>query len=94
MRFRVLNPHPIAELLYKERSGITNLKRKSVIISKSCSVRPYWSENQELHHISLVTCITAACIALRPLCLSCRARMDNDHYQRYIFQYLGRSLYF
>ena len=36
------------------------------------------NENQEIHHISLVACIAAACTALRPLCLSCRARMNNN----------------
>lgn len=76
------DPPPPELILNFDETGFSRRpqkgKRKSVFISKNCQVSPYWRENSELHHISLVTCITAACSSLRPLLLSTRIRMDKD----------------
>ena len=44
-------------------------KRKSVLVHKDCDVEAFWREQADLHHISLVAAVSAACTAIRPLCL-------------------------
>ena len=74
-------PHPCLLLNFDE-TGFGRRpdkgKRKSVIISKKCDVTPYWKETHDLHHISVVSCVTAACTSLPPLFLSTRVRLDPD----------------
>lgn len=78
----LLNPPPPCLILNFDETGFSRRpdkgKRKTVFISRNVNVKPYWRENLENHHISLVTCITAACTSLKPLFLSCRARFDKD----------------
>lgn len=74
-------PHPLLFINFDE-SGFSRRrqkgKTKSVYIHKKCIVEPYWREETELHHISLVAAITAGCTYLRSLCLSPRKRLDDD----------------
>ena len=53
-------------------------KKKTVYVSKRCKVKPFWREQQDLHHISVVTAITASCFPLRYMCLSTRKTSDDD----------------
>lgn len=76
------NPPPPSLILNFDETGFSRRpekgKRKTVFVSKNCNVPPHWREKTELHHVSLVTCITAACTALKPLVLSTRQHMDKD----------------
>ena len=73
-------PHP-SLLLNFDETGFGRRpekgKRKTVVVSKDCELA-YWKERADLHHISVVSCISASCIALRPLLLSTRKHMDDD----------------
>lgn len=74
-------PHPLLLLNFDE-TGFGKRpekgKRKSVVVYNECKNLPYWREITELHHVSLVACITAACTSLRPLLLSTRKTLDQD----------------
>lgn len=74
-------PHPLLLINFDE-SGFSRRrergKTKTVYAHKKCSTKPYWREETELHHISLVAAITAGCTYLRSLCLSPRKRFDDD----------------
>lgn len=75
------NPNPLL-VLNMDETGFGRRpekgKRKNVIISKRCTVQPFWRENTDSHHISLIMCISAACDYLRPMLISTRARFDPD----------------
>ena len=80
---RILLDHPPPCLIlnfdetgFSKRPG--KCKIRKVFIKKGCPIKPFWRENSEIHHISLVTTITAACTSLHPLCLSTRKKMDLD----------------
>ncbi len=77
----VRNPNPYF-LLNMDETGFGRRpekgKRKSVLISKSCQIHPFWRECTDIHHISLVMCVTASCDYLRPMLISTRARHDSD----------------
>ena len=53
-------------------------KRKKVYIFKKCNVKPFFRETNELHHISVVVGITAACTDIPPLYISTRKKFDED----------------
>lgn len=53
-------------------------KRKKVYIFKECNVKPFFRETEDLHHISLVVGITAACTDIPPLYISTRKKFDDD----------------
>ena len=74
-------PHPCLLLNFDE-TGFGRRpdkgKRKTVVISKKCSIHHYWKETYDIHHISVVSCISAACTFLKPLFLSTRVNLDPD----------------
>lgn len=76
------DPPPPCLVLNVDETGFSKRpekgKIKNVFIKKGCPIKPFWRENSDIHHISLVTTITAACTAFRPLCLSTRKKMDSD----------------
>ena len=53
-------------------------KYKTVYVAKKCRSKPFWREQKDIYHISLVMAITASCAALKPLCLSTRKTTDFD----------------
>ena len=67
-------------------------KRKNVFIYKNCNVEAFWREQVDLHHISLVAAISAACTSIRPLCLSPRKTMDPDLDDTF-FEHWGSHFY-
>ena len=87
----IANP-PIPQLLINfDETGFNKRpekgKRKNVFVCKDCNANPYWREDTDLHHISLVTAITAACTSLRPLCLSTRKTFDEDIHNTFFFRW-------
>lgn len=78
----LLDPPPPCLILNFDETGFSKRPEKGkirkVFIKKGCPIKPFWRENSEIHHVSLVTTITAACTSLRPLCLSTRKKMDLD----------------
>ncbi|OHT02588.1 hypothetical protein TRFO_06987 [Tritrichomonas foetus] len=62
-------------------------KRKYVYIHKNCNIKAFWREKTDQHHISVVSCITAACTCLKPLCLSTRKTMDEDINDTFFFRW-------
>ena len=75
------DPNPLL-VLNMDESGFGRRpkkgKRKNVIISKRCTVQPFWRENTDNPHISLIMCTSAECDYLRPMLISTRARFDPD----------------
>lgn len=53
-------------------------KRKSIYVAKKCNVEPFYREQTEPHHISLVVGVSAACCDITPLFLSTRKKLDAD----------------
>ena len=74
-------PHPFLLINFDE-TGFGRRpnkgKSKTVYVSKKCHIKPYWREQADQHHVSLVVAITAGCNSLPPLCLSTRKRTDPD----------------
>lgn len=66
-------------------------KRKKVYVVKSCHVKPYFREETDQNHISVVVGITAACSDITPLFLSNRKRLDQDLNDTFFFR---RANYF
>lgn len=74
-------PHPLLLINFDE-TGFGRRpnkgKSKTVYVSKKCHIKPYWREQMDQLHVSLVVAITAGCNSLSPLCLSTRKRTDPD----------------
>ena len=62
-------------------------KRKSVFICNDCNINPYWREDTDRHHISLVAAISAACTSIRPLLLSTRKTIDADLVDTFFYRW-------
>ena len=58
----------------KQKSLYFKKKKKK----KKCKAEPFWREETEIHHISLVAAITAGCTYLRSLCLSPKKMLDEN----------------
>lgn len=53
-------------------------KRKNVYVIKNLDVKPFWREQTDIHHISVVAAVSAACSSITPLFLSTRKKLDED----------------
>ena len=74
-------PHPFLLINYDEigfgrrpQKG----KRKNVYISKNSCVKPFFREQTDSYHVSVVVAVTAACNDVTPLYLFPRKRFDDD----------------
>ena len=79
----LLNPPLPCLVLNFDETGFSKRPEKGIIKKvfikkKSCNKKPFWRENSDIYHVSLVTTITAACKVLPPLCLSTRKKLDLD----------------
>ena len=66
-------------------------KRKNVYISKSSCIKPFFREQTDSYHVSVVVAVTAGCIDVTPLYLSPRKRFDEDLNSTF---FLRRANYF
>ena len=76
-------PHPFLLINYDEigfGKRSEKGKRKNVYIIKNAKFKPYWREQTDAHHVSVVVGISAACCSLTPLFLSTRKKFDDDLY--------------
>ncbi|OHT08675.1 hypothetical protein TRFO_22767 [Tritrichomonas foetus] len=83
-------PHPLLLLNFDE-TGFGRRpdkgKRKYVYTHKECNIKPFWREISDIHHVSMVVCISAACTHLKPLLLSTRKTIDPDLVNSFFFRW-------
>ncbi len=53
-------------------------KKKKVYVFKQCEVKPFFREEVDQHHISVVVGVSAACCDIMPLFISTRKHLDPD----------------
>lgn len=59
--------------------------RKKVYVFKQCEVKPFFREEVDQHHISVVVGVSAACCDIMPLFISTRKHLDPDINETFSF---------
>ena len=52
--------------------------KKSMYVAKGCNLQPFFREQTDPHHISVVVGVNVACCEVTPLSLSTPKKMDSD----------------